>query len=273
MPTKDGPAKRLDAWIAHVKTNRRQSPAPVPDVLLKSVTIPSEGQFAYPDIWRPVRDAFKAFELDVEQPGDWQRLLYCLAEAHFGERRGNPEAWDENRLCRLRVDFLTTKKQNPGKSEEDVYKILLKKDRYQTASVRTRENLRPRGLKTLQRQMPAARAAHKRTIKRLATAIMAWNRKHGNQGMTPEEAEKSATEVLQAYATPIIKGPGDDALWNTMFGDPSNHFFWRSDASFWLGAKLPQSPKTPRLLDEAHKQEKLNEAVAVWRKSGRRREY
>jgi len=70
MPTKDGPAKRLDAWIAHVKTYRRQSPAPVPDVFLKSATIPSEGPFAHPDIWQPVRDAFKAFELDVEQPGD-----------------------------------------------------------------------------------------------------------------------------------------------------------------------------------------------------------
>ena len=200
MPTKDGPAKRLDAWIAHVKTYRRQSPAPVPDVFLKSATIPSEGPFAHPDIWQPVRDAFKAFELDVEQPGDWQRLLYCLAEAHFGKRRGNPKAWDENRLCRLQVDFLTTKKQNPDKSEEDVYKILSKEDRYQTASVRTRENWRPRGWKTLRRQMPAARAAYKRTIERLATTKLAWDSKHGNSDVTPaakQQAIKFAKEALE----------------------------------------------------------------------------
>jgi hypothetical protein len=276
MPTKDGPAKRLDAWIAHVKTYRRQSPAPVPDVFLKSATIPSEGPFAHPDIWQPVRDAFKAFELDVEHPGDWQRLLYCLAEAHFGKRRGNPKAWDENRLCRLRVDFLAAKRDNPGKSnEEKIYKLLLKKDRYQSASVRTRENRRERAWRTLKRQMPAARAAYKRTVERLATTKLAWDRKHGNSDVTPaakQAAIKFAKEALEASAAPLIKGPGDDAFWNTVFGDPTDRYFWRSDASFWFGAELPQSPKTPRLLDEADKQEELNEALDVWRKRCRKRE-
>jgi hypothetical protein len=98
MPTKDGPAKRLAAWIASGKRNRKQPPAPVPDVFLKRVTIPADGPFLIRKIWQPVREAFRAFELDVEHPGDWQRLLYCLAEAHFGKRRGNPKAWDENRL-------------------------------------------------------------------------------------------------------------------------------------------------------------------------------
>src|SRR5262245_1767931 len=190
MPTKDGPAKRLEAWIACAKRNGRQPPAPPPDVLSKSVTIRGEGPFAHPHIWQPVRDAFKAFELDVEHPGDWQRLLYCLAEAHFGERRGNPKAWDENRLCRLRVDFIATKRDNPGKSNEEIYKLLLEKNRYQIASVRTRKNKRDRAWKTLQRQMPAARAAYMRTIERLATAKLAWDRKHGNSAAAKKEAIK-----------------------------------------------------------------------------------
>jgi hypothetical protein len=277
MPEKDGPAKRVEAWIACAKRDTWQPAAPVPDAFLKSVTIPAEGPFAHSQIWQPIRDAFKAFGLDVEHPGDWQRLLYCLAEAHFGERRGNPKAWDENRLCRLRIDFLATKRDNPSKSDEEkIYKLLLKKERYQTASVRTRENWRPRGWKTLRRQMPAARAAYKRTIERLATTKLAWDSKHGNSDVTPaakQAAIKFAKKTLEASAAPPIKGPGDDAFWNTIFGDPTDRYFWRSDASFWFGAELPQPPKTPRLLDEAYKQEELNEALAVWRKRGRRREY
>jgi len=269
MPNKDGPAKRLEAWIACAKGNRQQSPAPVPNVFVKSVTIFAEGPFAHPGIWQPVRDAFKAFGLDVERPGDWQRLIYCLAEAHFGKRRGNPKTWDENRLCRLHVDFLVTKRDNPGKSNEEIYKVLLEKDRYQIASVRTRENWRDRAWKTLQRQMPAARAAYNRTIERLATAA---DRNHGNSAADKEQAIKFAKKALEASAAPLIKGPGDDAFWNTIFGDPTDPCFWQSDASFWLGTELPQLPKTPRLLAEAHKQEELKEAIAVWRKSRRRRE-
>jgi len=121
--------------------------------------------------------------------------------------------------------------------------------------------------------MPAARAAYKRTIERLATAKLAWDGKHGNSAAAKKRAIKFAKEALEASATPpLIKGPGDDAFWNTIFGDPTEPCFWRSDARFWSGTELPQSPKTPRLLAKAHKQEELNEALAVWRKSGRRRE-
>jgi hypothetical protein len=123
--------------------------------------------------------------------------------------------------------------------------------------------------------MPAAKAAYKRTIERLATAKLAWDCKQGYSDVTAaakQQAIKFAKDALQASAAPPIKGPGDDAFWNTIFGDPTDRCFWRSDASFWLGAELPQSSKTPRLLAEAHKQEELNEALAVWRKSGQKRE-
>jgi hypothetical protein len=273
MPTKDGPAKRLAAWIACAKRDRWQPTAPVPDVFLKSVTISADGPFVHPDIWLPVREAFKAFELDVEHPGDWQRLLYCLAEAHFGKRRGNPKAWDENRLCRLRVDFNTTKKDNPGKSNDEIYKMLLEKERYQIAAVRTQGNRRDRTLKTLHRQMPAARAAYTRTIKRLATSKLAWDRKHGNPDSTPatgEQAIKFAKETLEASAALLPKGPGGDALWNTIFGDPSDAHFWRSDASFWFGAEV-NAPVTPRMLAEARKQDELKERLKEYRNDWRKR--
>jgi hypothetical protein len=274
MPTKDGPAKRLEAWIARARQDRWQPPALVSDVFLKSVTIPADGPFAHPDIWLPVREAFKSFEFDVEHPEDWQRLLYCLAEAHFGKRRGNPKAWDENRLCRLYVDFNRTKRDNPGKSNEEIFKLLLKKDRYQTASVRTKGNPRDRGLKTLQRQMPAARAAYKRTIERLATAKLAWDRRHGDPDAAPatkEQAIKFAKEALEASATQIIQGPGDDALWNTVFGDPSDHSFWGSDANFWLGAQLPKAAATPRMLAEAREQDELKERLKEHRAARHKR--
>jgi hypothetical protein len=278
MPTKDGPAKRLEAWIARAKRDRWQPRAPVPDVFSKSVTIPAEGPFAHPDVWQPIRDAFKAFELDVEHPGDWQRLLYCLAEAHFGKRRGNPKAWDENRMCRLRVDFDTTKRDNPGKSNEEIYKLLLEKDRYQTASIRTQGNRRDRALKTLQRQMPAARAAYKRTIERLAIAKLAWERKHGNPDAGPaakEQAIKFAKEALQASAAPPPEGLGGDVLWNTIFGDLGDAHFWRSDASFWFSAEV-RSPVTPRILAEARKHDELKEGLkeylADWHKRALKRE-
>jgi hypothetical protein len=276
MPTKDGPAKRLEAWIKCARRDRWQPPAPVPDVLLKSVTIPAEGHFARPDIWQPVREAFKTFEFDVEHPGDWQRLLYCLAEAHFGKRRGNPKAWNENRLCRLYVDFNTTKRDNPGRSNEEIYKLLLEKDRYQTASVRTQGNRRDRVLKTLRRQMPAARAAYKRTLERLATAKLAWERKHGNPDAAPatkEQAIKFANEALEASVAPLPLG--GDAMWNTIFGDLGDALFWRSDASFWFGAEIP-SAVTPHILAEAHKhdefKERLNHYRADWRKRALKRE-
>jgi hypothetical protein len=279
MPTKDGPAKRLDAWIACAKRDRCRLPAPVPVVFSKSITFSAEGPFTHPDIWQPVRDAFKAFELDVEHPGDWQRLLYCLAEAHFGKRRGNPKAWDENRLCRLRVDFITTKKDNPGKSNEEIYNLLLERDRYQTASVTTRENRRDRAWKTLRRQMPAARAAHNRTIKRLVTAKLAWERKHGNPDATPaakEQAIKFAKGALEASAAPPrIQGPGDDVLWNSIFADLADANFWRSDTSFWLGAELPKA-LTPHILAKTREHDELKEGLkeyrAAWHKSALKRE-
>jgi hypothetical protein len=69
---------------------------------------------------------------------------------------------------------------------------------------------------------------------------------------------------------------GDNALWNTIFGDPSDHHFWRSDASFWFGTELPKPPKTPRMLAEVRKQEEQQEelrgAIALRRKTGPKRE-
>jgi hypothetical protein len=61
-------------------------------------------------------------------------------------------------------------------------------------------------------------------------------------------------------ADPPIKGPGDDAWWNSIFGDPSDHFFWRSDPSFWFDAKLPKA-LTPRLLAEAREHDELKDRL------------
>jgi hypothetical protein len=268
MPTKDGPAKRLEAWIACAERDRWQPPAPIPDVFLKSVTIPAEGPFAHPDIWQPVRDAFKAFQLDVEHPGDWQRLLYCLAEAHFGKRRGNPKEWDENRLCRLRVDFIATRRDNPGKPDEEIYKLLLKKDRYQTASVRSRGNPRGRNWKTLRRQMPNAHAAHERTIDRLATMKLEWDRKNGNPDPAPvakERAIRFAKEALEASAVPLL---GGDVMWNSLFGDLRDANFWRSD--FRLGV-VPKAPVTPHILAGARKHDELRERLKQYRAARHKR--
>jgi hypothetical protein len=234
MSKKDGPAKRLEYWIECAKQDRYYKREPVPDVFSKDITIPAEGPFTLPRIWEPVRDAFRALGLNVDHPYDWQRLLYYLAETHFGKRRGNPKAWNEKKLCRLAVDFETTKKANPGESDEKIYKKLLTNDRYKNSSVKTKETQRlDRDWKTLRRRLPAARLARKRTIERLATAMLLWQREYGafDQGpATKERAIQSAEEALERCAAPpLIRGPGDDAMWNTLFGDPANYHFWLNE--------------------------------------------
>ncbi len=109
--------------------------------------------------------------------------------------------------------------------------------------------------------MPAARAAYKRTLERLATAKLAWDRKHGNPDAAPttkEQAIKFANEALEASVAPLPLG--GDAMWNTIFGDLGDALFWRSDANFWFGAEIP-SAVTPHILAEAHKHDELKERL------------
>ena len=111
--------------------------------------------------------------------------------------------------------------------------------------------------------MPAARAAYKRTLERLATAKLAWDRKHGNPDAAPttkEQAIKFANEALEASVAPLPLG--GDAMWNTIFGDLGDALFWRSDANFWFGAEIP-SAVTPHILAEAHKHDELKEETSI----------
>jgi hypothetical protein len=75
--------------------------------------------------WRPVRDAFRAFGLDPDNPAHWGQLIHFLAAVHFGRDAGAPKLWTTSRLCRLAVDFANVKAANPGKSETALCKLLV----------------------------------------------------------------------------------------------------------------------------------------------------
>jgi hypothetical protein len=79
---------------------------------------------------QPIHDAFKAFELDPTNPFDWRRLLFYLADCHYGKRRGAPKRWNEERWCRLLVDYYTVKFEFKKQSDEAVCKHLQSKKPY-----------------------------------------------------------------------------------------------------------------------------------------------
>jgi hypothetical protein len=257
MPRKKDPTKLSDQSIDHAQTDNS-----VPNVFSKGITIPAGGRFTLSHIWEPIGEAFKDFNLNVEDPHDWQRLLYYLAEER---RRGNPETWSESALCRLAVDFDVAKKSNPGKPAEEIYELLLTNNRYKNASVKSRAgNQRDRSWKTLKRKMPDARRAYNRAVERLAAA------KLGNTNATPaskQQAVKFAKQALESSAVPsLIRGADNDMMWNAIFPDPASPSFWRGDDSFWHGAKIPSAPAAPRVQAEARKDDGLKAGLAAYKK-------
>jgi hypothetical protein len=57
---------------------------------------------------KPIRLAFKAFELDPLSPYDWRLLLHTLASVHFDVpkgKAGKPKAWSDSGRCQLLADY------------------------------------------------------------------------------------------------------------------------------------------------------------------------
>jgi hypothetical protein len=259
MPRKKVPAQRSDQFVNRGKTDNS-----VPDVFSKGVTIPTDGPFTLPHIWAPIRDAFKDFDLNAEDPHDWQRLLYYLAEER---RRGNPEAWSENELCRLAVDFDVAEKANPGETVKEIYKLLVANERYKIASVTNRGNQRDRSWNTLKRKMPDARRAYDRMVERLATAKLEWDR--NNPSVAPSSQQQAvafAKQALEKGAAPSFIRGMDDMLWNAIFADPASPSFWRSGGSFWDNAEIPSAPAAPRVRAQARKNDELKAGLAAYKK-------
>ena len=71
----------------------------------------------------PIRAAFKAFDLDPRDPLHWRRLLFYLADCHFGQRdvrRGAPRRWNDERRCQLLLDFAIVQSRHPGQTDTAV---------------------------------------------------------------------------------------------------------------------------------------------------------
>jgi hypothetical protein len=67
----------------------------------------------------PIRDAFKTFDLDRRNIGDWYTLVFHLAHVVFPRPRqsGRPRKWNDERLCKLLADVAVLKRKHPKASD------------------------------------------------------------------------------------------------------------------------------------------------------------
>jgi hypothetical protein len=157
MAKRDGPGKRLKRRIAHLRRSR-SGPPPVIDEEFKGITIPEDDPFGfgYPATWQTVCKAFQAFGYSTTEPGDWQDLIYHLADAHFGTQRGRRVSWDDDKLCRLWVDFAQIKFAKERRTDEEICRLLARDTggkfgrRYAKMSAKTLRRLIPKARKTFE---------------------------------------------------------------------------------------------------------------------------
>jgi hypothetical protein len=78
--------------------------------------------------------AFATAKLNSNDPTHWRALLHFFAWAHYGDqrRRGAPTKWDSVRYSQLIKDFNDVKSRNRNLSDEDVFRILTKRNAYHT---------------------------------------------------------------------------------------------------------------------------------------------
>jgi hypothetical protein len=57
---------------------------------------------------RPLKKAFAAFNLDDRNPFNWRKLIFYMADAHFGSKQVRPgprKRWSDCQLCEVLWDF------------------------------------------------------------------------------------------------------------------------------------------------------------------------
>jgi hypothetical protein len=155
MAKKDGPGKRLKEAIAFYGRSR-SGPPPVIDEEFKGITLCKTSFYlgCCSREWQTVCKAFEAFGYSTSNPGDWDSLIYYLADAHFGTQRGRRVSWDDDKLCRLWVDFAQIKFAKERRTDEEICKLLARDTggkfgrRYAKMSAKTLRRLIPRARKT-----------------------------------------------------------------------------------------------------------------------------
>ena len=190
MAKKDGPYRRLAKSIAERERWRAR---------LAQIDVPPAPAYEWSDEslrdWlaelgevQSVRDAFEAVGLDPGNPFDWEELITDLCEAHFGKRRKRRQIWDDNRLARLAADFRKVQAENPGKTDEDIRKLLVTgkkfRDRY------SKNKSHALDCESIRRLMPTAR-------KKLAAIVAKW--KANDIVWTPPLDKKLADWAIEQW--------------------------------------------------------------------------
>ncbi len=68
--------------------------------------------------------AFKAFGLSPRNPHHWRRLLSCLAEVIYAERRGAPIKWTAAKQLGLLADADSVQRHNESLTQEQIWSRL-----------------------------------------------------------------------------------------------------------------------------------------------------
>jgi hypothetical protein len=159
------PKKLLDGMFEITKSQAGRSPRPSP-----STPDPQSLQRRKKLMRRiarrlakPLGKAFERSGLDPCNEKHQAQLLVLLAFAVYGGRdRGQPKQWSRKKLRRLRTDVAQIGADNPGLSEEECCKRLLKGGRYTVKSETLRRKLQD--AKKLEQQDRLVAASGKESV-------------------------------------------------------------------------------------------------------------
>jgi len=75
---------------------------------------------------KPLREAFKNFELDPRDPFSWRLLLGFYAQSHVS--RGRPAEWDSESLCKLLRHISQARKKRPSAKASEIFRALIRQN-------------------------------------------------------------------------------------------------------------------------------------------------
>ena len=83
-----------------------------------------------------VRDVFRAHGLDPHKPEHWVALVRAFADSSR-RRAGRAKEWTDDKLFQLSLAFFRAQREDPGKTESDICRILAKRGEFRGAHAET----------------------------------------------------------------------------------------------------------------------------------------
>jgi hypothetical protein len=139
MSNKDPLRKRLERVFAEMKEVSSNKAAGARKIASKEDHLLFAMAYA-----GPVVTAFEKAGLDIEDSGDWGRLVIYFCAAAYGKGAGRPKEWSFEEYERLLKDVADIKKAHPNYAEKDCCKLLLKNNKGTYNKVEKTSTLRRR---------------------------------------------------------------------------------------------------------------------------------